>query len=426
MPAPYNPHPLHSTKEIRGHPLFQGAISRWIWRIVTHRITRPGGWFLGMTFAFTVYGATSLDLQVFVPFTYAAGLWIVALVLALTRPPRINLTAQMATRIEAGQTLPVEIDVRALRPLFDATLLPRRLPSAIDAVPLDGVPLDTLRAGETQRVRLGLFCARRGAYVLRGFRVQTAFPCGLLRAFAAVPDEYPLLVLPQFSRLTQMTLPLRRSDQPGGAALSSARREALEFLGDREWRDGDSIRDIDWRATARLDRLVVREFREEYFHRVALLLDTQARAGRETAAFEAAVSLCASAADFAAHAGYALEMLAVGSAVHNLSGEQNLATAGRVLDILATVMPTSRGGAVSAAPNISDGLGRVSVTICVLLDWDNERRALADSLQREGTALKIIIVRDGPCTLDPADDEARYGGITCVSPAQVEAGIEQL
>lgn len=426
MPAPYNPHPLHSTKEIRGHPLFQGAISRWIWRIVTHRITRPGGWFLGMTFAFTVYGATSLDLQVFVPFTYAAGLWMVALVLALTRPPRISLTAQMPTRIEAGQTLSVEIDVRALRPLFDATLLPRRLPPAIDAVPPDGVPITALRDGETQRAHLGLYCARRGAYVLRGFRVQTAFPFGLLRAYTAVPGEYPLLVLPRFSRLTQMTLPLRRSDQPGGAALSSAREEAMEFLGDREWRDGDSIRDIDWRATARLDRLVVREFREEYFHRLALVLDTQARAGRASAAFEAAVSLCASAADFAARSGYALEMLAVGSVVHDLSGEQNLATAGRVLDILATVMPISHAGSVPASPNIAESLGRVSVTIGVFLDWDSGRRALADKVQREGTALKIIIVRDGPCTVDPADDEARFGGIVCVSPAQVEAGLEHL
>ncbi len=426
MPAPYNPHPLHSTKEIRGHPLFQGAISRWIWRIVTHRLTRPGGWFLGMTFAFTVYGATSLDLQVFVPFTYAAGLWMVALVLALARPPRVTLTAQMPTRIEAGQTLPVDIDVRALRPLFDATLLPRRLPPALDAVPPDGVPITALRDGETQRVRLGLFCARRGAYVLRGFRVQTAFPFGLLRAYSAVPDERPLLVHPRFSRLTQMTLPLRRSDQPGGAALSSARREALEFIGDREWREGDSIRDMDWRATARLDRLVVREFREEYFHRIALVLDTQAREGREAAAFEAAVSLCASVADFAARAGYALEMLAVGSLVHDLSGEQNLATAGRVLDILATVMPTNREGSVPAPPALSDGLACVSVTICLFLDWDSERRALADSLQREGTALKIMVVRDGPCTVGPADDEARYGGIACVSPAQVEAGLEQI
>ena len=49
--------------------------------------------------------------------------------------------------------------------------------------------------------------------------------------------------------------------------------ESFEFIGNREYRDGDSIRDIDWRATARLSRAIVREYREEYFMRVAVILD---------------------------------------------------------------------------------------------------------------------------------------------------------
>lgn len=428
MTFPFNPHPLHSSKDIRAHPLFRGAISRWLWRLGTHRLSRPGVWFAGMTLAFALYGTTSLDLQVFVPFTYAVSVWLLAWGWAILRPPRVALAVQHPSRIKAGGLLPVTVTVQALkRPVFDAVLLPRRLPPAIDAAEEDGIALGTLRLGAAQSVTLNLRCTRRGLYALHGYRVQTDFPFGLLRAYTAVPSERTVLVTPQWTPLRQMDLPLRRSEQPGGAALATARGEALEFMGNREFREGDNIRDMDWRATARLDRLVVREFHEEYLHRVALVLDTSAAdAPGADAAWEGAVSLCASAGEFLARQEYPVGVLLAGQAVHVFDAIQPWASHEQTLDILAIVASSPAPTLSGNIPSLPEILEDVSVVVCFLLDWDDARRAFIESLYSLGLALRLVLVQAGDPTLDPTADEARFGPIARVTPEQVERGLNRL
>ena len=44
--------------------------------------------------------------------------------------------------------------------------------------------------------------------------------------------------------------------------------ESFEYLGNRDYREGDNPRDMDWRATARAQAPIVREWVEEYMLRV--------------------------------------------------------------------------------------------------------------------------------------------------------------
>src|SRR5579883_2315804 len=287
-----------STKDIDYHPYLRGVISRWVWRFYMYRLTRPGRWFLWLTAAFAVYGSTSLDLQVYVPFTYAFGLWLVALVAAVAGAPRVGLAARHAGRVGAGETLPVDIEItrRSRIPAVDLFVMAHRLPPAIDAAEPQGVPVGHLEPGQSTHVRLGLVCRKRGVYNLKGYRAQTDFPYGLLRAYRVFSENRTLLVYPKFTRLARLDIPTGRRYQPGGVALASSLGDSYEFIGNREFREGDSLRNIDWRATARHSRLIVREYREEYFHRVAVILDTHVPR-RDRAmhrdSLERAISLCA-------------------------------------------------------------------------------------------------------------------------------------
>ena len=62
-----------------------------------------------------------------------------------------------------------------------------------------------------------------------------------------------------------------------GAHLARKRGDGTEFHQMREYRTGDSLRQIDWKATARARRLISREYQEERNQRVALLLDSGRR-----------------------------------------------------------------------------------------------------------------------------------------------------
>jgi uncharacterized protein (DUF58 family) len=57
----------------------------------------------------------------------------------------------------------------------------------------------------------------------------------------------------------------------------SRRGEGIEFHQLREYRDGDSLRAIDWKATARMNRLISREYQDERDQQIVFVLDTGRR-----------------------------------------------------------------------------------------------------------------------------------------------------
>ncbi len=58
-----------------------------------------------------------------------------------------------------------------------------------------------------------------------------------------------------------------------GIRLSQRRGDGLEFHQLREYRIGDSLRQIDWRATSRLNKLISKEYQEEKDQNIVFLLD---------------------------------------------------------------------------------------------------------------------------------------------------------
>ena len=434
QPAPPRTSPWHSTKDIREAspvPGFPGPISLWAWRFFTHRLTTAGNWFLGTALLFLLFGSTSLDLQVFVPFTYAAGLGLVVILATLLVRPRVRVRAEHAARAAAGETLTVTLEITNSGRYSgrEWAVLPYRLPQAIDAREAEGIVLPALAPRATTRAMLHLFCHRRGLYTLRGWRVQTEFPFGLLRAYVFVKEDSPLLVYPRFTPLDRLEIPTGRRYQPGGVALASNLGDSFEYQGNREYRDGDSVRDIDWRATARLDRPIVREYREEYFHRVAVILDTQASPRTGTAGsenFERAVSVCAAIGDWLGRREYIVDLFAAGPNLYHLTAGRSLASLDQILDILACLETTPVEPFSTLEPEILAHLAQITTVICVFLDWDETRRALARRLQAEGAGVKAVIVHEGPCTLDPADDAAGDGTLMVISRADFEAGRGEL
>lgn len=431
------------TEEIYPESIFRSFVVRCVWRLYTQRLTQAGRWFLWPTLIFTSYGSTSLFLQAFAFFAYAFGLWAAAFLCMWLWRPRVLCQARHAERVCAGETLPVEIEVEQQGGAGQASLavLPHRLPRGISAAPEEGVALPPLARGQKARVELGLACPRRGVYRLRGFRVETSFPLGLLRAHQIVAQERPLVVYPRFAPLARLRIPAGRRLQPGGVALASNVGDSFEYVGNRDYRDGDNVRDIDWRATARLNKPIVREYREEYFLRVAVILDTHVPRGRRSAergglgvggatgrsaAFERAVSLCAAVSDHMARQDYLVDIFAAGPNLYHLTAGRSLAYLDQILDILACVEANPEEPFAAIEPELMENLSRITSVVCVFLDWNAARQEFVHRLREHGAGLKVIVVRDTPCTLDPAGDSGLLGAIPVIDRASFEAGVEEL
>ncbi len=402
-----------------------------LWNWYLERFTVAGRWFLGATIVFMATGANSLELQFYVAFLYGAALWDLTWILTWRSRPNVRLQVRHATRIGAGETLPLDVEMwtRKANSSRDLWMTARQLAPQLTLVPSEGLPL-SLSPNESTRAQCGLHCARRGVYTLRGWNVENDFPFGLLRAQQRFLSESSLLVLPRFSQLQSLELPFNDNAWDGVAAASHV-GDSFELLGNRDYRAGDRIRDINWRATARLRQTVVREMCQQQWPRAAVLLDTQIDSparwrktrkelSESEANFERAVSLCAAVTDCMAREQFIVELFAAGPHLLHLDAQPNTSQLDAITEVLACVESSAQpmfGHLQNVLP--MHGLQRGTI-ICLLLDWDETRRDFVHQMQREGAQLKIVVVRDQSTSL-PLPDH-----ISVVNRAQFEAGVERL
>lgn len=130
-----------------------------------------------------------------------------------------------------------------------------------------------LGAGRTATVETDVHPGRRGRFDLAELVIRTDGPLG----FAArqqtrwIPAE--LKVLPRFPSRAEAELRVRRARLDVGLRSARARGGGSEFDQLRDFTPDDEFRKIDWAATARLGRTIVKTFRAERNQTVINILD---------------------------------------------------------------------------------------------------------------------------------------------------------
>ncbi|HVM18374.1 MAG TPA: DUF58 domain-containing protein [Egibacteraceae bacterium] len=123
---------------------------------------------------------------------------------------------------------------------------------------------------------------RRGLFTLDAMTVRTFGPMGVAARQARVPVRSALRVYPSFRSRQEAELRLSRSRVlQVGLRAAQGRGGGTEFDSLREYTVDDEFRRIDWSATARARKPIVRTYRAERNQTVMVLLDTgRTMAGR--------------------------------------------------------------------------------------------------------------------------------------------------
>jgi len=189
-----------------------------------------------------------------------------------------------------------------------------------------------------------LYFARRGAQRERSFQFSTRFPFGFSERREMVTARHDVVVYPCLD------------PQPGFEALLASVRGEIEaqqrgrghdFYRIRPYEAFESSRHVDWKATAHVGDLQVREFAREQDHRVLIYFDLDSPAAAESW-FESSVDCAAFLAYHLAGHGAAVRLQTQDFDI-SLPEEGDIYT---ILKYLALVNP--RRGRPPAAPDDPD------------------------------------------------------------------------
>lgn len=218
---------------------------------------------------------------------YGAGAAIALLALVdllrLWRQPSPSIQRELpealALNVERQATLRVESSLRQRVELFD--LVPGEWA-------LQGLPRTlTLKPMVASSVQYTLTPTARGRFAFDGVHLRVHAPWRLWRQRRLLPPALTVRVYPNFAPLTRFALfSAEQASRLVGAHLKRRRGEGTDFHQMREYRVGDSLRQIDWKATSRARKLISREYQDEKNQQLLLMIDT----GRRMMASEGGLS----------------------------------------------------------------------------------------------------------------------------------------
>lgn len=193
------------------------------------------------------------------------GGWVSGLVL-----PEVE--RRMPGAIPLGVTTRVTLRVASPRRRFKRLKLFDHAPDSAELVGLPAT-VEVPRGGFVE-IEYELRPRRRGDAAFGRVQLSIRSPWGLWRRLAFAGKPAMVRVLPNFRPLLGFAhLMVEDRLAQMGIRHRERRGEGREFRELREFRQGDAIRQIDWKATSRRNKLIAREYQDETDQRVVVMVD---------------------------------------------------------------------------------------------------------------------------------------------------------
>ncbi len=143
-----------------------------------------------------------------------------------------------------------------------------------------------LRPGTQLEGSLAGLC--RGLYEVHAATLESTWPLGILRWRRPIEPPSEIIIYP-----TPASLPEARTRNELLGLLTDSSPTSADHspAGLREFRDGDDPRHIDWKATARTRKFVIKEWEDESTHGLEIVLDRRCSAAELEEALSLATAL---------------------------------------------------------------------------------------------------------------------------------------
>ncbi len=355
-----------------------------LWRSLTLR----GRVFVGVGAALLVAGVSLTERDILRVALLVLAVPAIAAASVLRSRPAVEVERSV-TPERTWPATPTTVHLRlANRGSYVSRLLlaEEELPLALGSRPRFAV--DRLAPGEDVLVRYQVTPAVRGSYRLGPLRIGLTDPLGMCQTTHMAPDHDQLLVLPTLYPLQALT---GAGMMPGGgdSEQMKAASEGHYDVSTREYRQGDDLRRVHWRSTARVGELMVRREERSQELQASVVLDTRLVGHRGEAArssLEWAISAAGSACEHLADAGFDVRLLLDRSDPGWNAVDDSVAR-DRLLDRLA-MLTAGSDHALHDAIEVVSGHTESQIVIAVLGEVD---AALVTPLARQSRGVALLM-----------------------------------
>lgn len=120
--------------------------------------------------------------------------------------------------------------------------------------------LESLGAGENERMMVRSFFKDRGPCTLPSVSVSTRYPFGFFKKWVSSKSTEKILVFPKLSEKTESR---EFTGLKAGENISGVNGRSSELKSLKNYSQGDSLRDIHWKISAKADRLITKQYFSE-------------------------------------------------------------------------------------------------------------------------------------------------------------------
>lgn len=253
-----------------------------------------------------------------------------------------------------------------------------------------------LKKGQQGLISIEITPLRRGVIQLDDLRVQLPDPFGLFQRCRKVKaPPATLTVLPQRFALPPITLPGGAAFKISGEANTTSIGTSGEFVGLRDYRPGDPLRQIHWKSWARTGRPIVKELEDTFYPRYGLIVDTLS-CDRTDHQFEEVISVAASFAASIDTSESLLDLMFIKNTAHRVTAGRGLERAEKLLEVLAGASPERTERFDELAQLVIRHRDDLTACLVIFNGWDERRERFLTSLTRNGVLCVPVIIGNGP------------------------------
>ena len=256
----------------------------------------------------------------------ALSMFIISAYIGLLNIRNIEITRKLPSGITAEDVFDIWLKVyntSSFLPKMGLRIVDKYVNAQGKSIDYEGYCI-TLGSKKLANMIFSISLSSRGLYVFDEIKVTSSFPFGISEYSTTIKIHDEILIYPKIADVKDVTKSHFGLFSSTQKYLTKGSTFHDEYFGVREYNPGDSMKYIHWKLSAKTQNLHVREYLEESFPPVVLILDSYIiKKDKDSQALETAISVVAGLARKFSIKGWRISFIAENNEIFSSSGQQH-------------------------------------------------------------------------------------------------------